>query len=133
MQPEVLTADETRGDESGDSRVSLPKPNPVPRNSFREKLAVGIKPPPCEPERNDESDEQHDREAGLSDVALEKRQASSKEVAERAEERSPRYSAEHVVEGKDAVRHFGGAGEQRGPGAKQRDEPAEEDRLRSVP
>src|SRR2546423_375008 len=109
------------------------KARPVRRNPIGEKLAVGIEPPPGDDERDDERDKQHHREAGLSDVALEKRQTSSKGVAERAEERRPGYSAQHVVQSENAVRHLCRSGEQRGPGAKDRDEPAEEDGFGSVP
>src|ERR1700738_973711 len=132
MEPEVLAANEPRGDESCESRMTLTKPNPVRRTAFREQLAVCIEPPRGERERDDESDEQHHRETGLPDVALEEGQASSEEITQRAKESRPRDSAEHVVECKDAVGHLGRSGEQRGPGPKERDESAEEDGLGSV-
>src|SRR6266513_710335 len=105
MEPEVLASNEARRDKSCDTRVTVTKASPVPRNPLGEKLTVGIEPPPRKRERDDERDEQYNRETGLPDVALEKRETSPKDVPERPEESGPGYSAEHVVEGEDAVRH----------------------------
>src|SRR5690348_10725448 len=63
---------------------------------------------------------------------LEARQVAPEHVTQRAEQRGPHDPAERVVQREDGVPHVRDAGERGCPAPQQRDEPAEEDRLRAV-
>ncbi len=132
MHSEVLFPGEPRGDELCNTWVSPPKQRPVAGDALGQSIPVGVEPAPGERQRHHECDEKHDSQARLSDVALEERQALTKDIPQRAEQRRPRDTAHHVVESEDSVRHLGRTCEQSCPGSKKRYEPSEKHGLWSV-
>src|SRR3989442_4433097 len=142
VEPEVFAARKPRGHEGPRMRIALlealergPGEEPLPHRpcTLDEPGAVPLKPAPPERQPHDESDEQRARQAGLTDVVLELRQVATEHEAERAEDHGPANPAQGVIEHEGAVRHARRPREHGDPGAQQRDEAADEDRLGTVP
>src|SRR3954469_19359223 len=72
-------------------------------------------------------------EARARDVALKNGQVAAEIVSKQPEHHRPHHAAEGVEGDEPSERHARRAGDDRGPGAKHRDEAPEQDRLSAVP
>src|SRR5260370_1160553 len=141
VEPEVLPARKPCGHERPGARITyleLLEPRcgedalPGELRTLDHPGAVPLKPAPSERESHAQRNEQHAGQAGLANVVFELRQVAAEHVAERPKNHRPAHRAERVIEHEGAVGHMGRPREHRGPGAQQRDEAADEDRLGTV-
>src|ERR1700704_5117170 len=141
MEPEVLPAGEARRDERPEPLMARSERGKAwrgrqlaPPDGHRRADAIAVVPEPANSQEHDypERGQQHEGEAHLPDVPLEQWEIAPEGIAEPTEDAGPGDAPERVVECEPAVRHARHTRERRGPAPKQRDEPADEDRLGPV-